>query len=45
MTVWYVQYAKKTLGPFDDAALKELATNGKINPATLIRKGEKGNKL
>lgn len=43
MTVWYVQYAKKTLGPFDDMALKELAINGKINQETLIRNGEKGN--
>ncbi len=43
MNVWYVQYAKKILGPFDDAALKELATKGKITPETLIRNGEKGN--
>ena len=42
MTVWYVQFAKRSLGPFDDAALKELATNGKINRETLIRNDEKG---
>ena len=36
------KYAKKTLGPFDFKALKELATNGKINQDTLIRNGEKG---
>ena len=42
MTVWYVQYAKKILGPFDDTALKELAIKGKITPETLIRNGEKG---
>ncbi|MFN7889466.1 MAG: DUF4339 domain-containing protein [Pirellula sp.] len=42
MTVWYVNYKKKILGPFNDSAIKELANTGKITPETLIRRGESG---
>lgn len=42
MTKWYVQHCKKTLGPFNDEALRELVTSGKINKETLAKNGEEG---
>lgn len=42
MNQWYIQHSNKIHGPIDDATLKKLASGGKINASTRIRKGEDG---
>jgi hypothetical protein len=40
---WYVQHGGKQYGPMSGANLKKLAAEGKITPATTVRRGAEGN--